>query len=58
MRKLVLKSNEAEYSASQLPQSRAGRQGPYLRSLHHLGRGNEVKEKKIMKKFKGDGKTD
>ena len=27
-----------------LPQSRAGGQGPYLRSLDHLGRSSEVKE--------------
>ena len=29
---------------TQLPQSRAGGQGPYLRSLDHLGRSSKVKE--------------
>ena len=29
---------------TQLPKSRAGGQGPYLRSLDHSGRGSEVKE--------------
>ena len=29
---------------TRLPKLRAGRQGPYLRSLDHLGRSSEVKE--------------
>ena len=29
---------------TRLPKSRAGGQGPYLRSLGHLGRSSEVKE--------------
>ena len=40
---------------TQLPHSRAGRQGPYLRSLHHLGRSSEAKDRK---KVKCDGRTD
>ena len=32
---------------TQLPKSRAGGQGPYLRSLDHLGRSSEVKEIKL-----------
>ena len=37
---------------TRLPQSRAGGQGPYLRSLDHLGRSSEVKEIKSQKKSK------
>ena len=29
---------------TRLPQSRGGGQGPYLRSLHHLGRSSEAKD--------------
>ena len=35
-----------------LPKSRAGEQGPYLRSLHHLGRSSEAKDQKNSKKIK------
>ena len=35
------KKNKAGYTA---PQSRAGGQGPYLRSPDHLGRSSRVKE--------------
>ena len=38
--------------------SRAGGQGPYLRSLHHLGRSSEAKDRKNPKKVKCDGPTD
>ena len=38
-----------------LPQSLAGGQGPYLRSLDHLGRSPEAKNCKIQKK---EGVTD
>ena len=31
---------------TRLPQSRAGGQGPYLRSLDHLGRSREAKDRK------------
>ena len=40
---------------TQLPQSRAGGQGLYLRSLHHLGRSSEAKDRK---KVKCDGPMD
>jgi len=43
---------------ARLPQSRAGGQGPYLRSLHHLGRSSEAKEHKNPKKVKCDRRTD
>ena len=43
---------------TRLPQSHAGGQGPYLRSLHHLGRSSEAKEHKNPKKVKCDGPTD
>ena len=39
-------------SDTRLPQSRAGGQGPYLRSLHHLGRSSEAKDRKNPKKSK------
>ena len=35
---------------TRLPQSRAGGQGPYLRSLDHLGRSSEAKERKKKRK--------
>ena len=35
---------------TRLPQSRAGGQGIYLRSLHHLGRSCETKDRKNTKK--------
>ena len=37
---------------TRLPKLCAGRQGPYLRSLDHLGRSSEVKEIKSFKKTK------
>ena len=37
---------------TRLPQSRAGGQGPYLRSLDHLGRSSEAKDRKKNKKSK------
>ena len=43
---------------TRLPQSRAGGQGPYLRSLHHFGRSREAKYCKTPKKSKCDGRTD
>ena len=43
---------------TRLPQSRAGGQGPYLRSLDHLGRSSEVKDRKSSKRVKCDGWTD
>ena len=42
---------------TRLPQSRAGGQGPYLRSLDHLGRSTEAKDRKNPKKVKCDGPT-
>ena len=35
---------------TRLPQSHAGGQGPYLRSLDYLGRGSEAKNRKDKKK--------
>ena len=35
---------------TRLPKSRAGGQGPYLRSLDHLGRNSEAKDRKNPKK--------
>ena len=43
---------------TRLPKSRAGGQGPYLRSLDHLGRSSGVKEIKSYKKIKCDRPTD
>ena len=43
---------------TRLPQSRAGGQGQYLRSLEHLGRSSEAKDRKNIKKVKFDGATD
>ena len=43
---------------TRLPQSRAGGQGPYLGSLHHLGRSSEAKDRKNPKKVKCDQPTD
>ena len=43
---------------TRLPQSRAGGQGPYFRSLDHLGRSSEAKNGKNPKKVKRDGPTD
>ena len=37
---------------TRLPKSRAGGQGPYLRSSDNLGRSSEVKEIKSLKKSK------
>ena len=37
---------------TRLPKSRAGGQGPHLRSSDHLGRSSEVKEIKSLKKSK------
>ena len=41
-----------------LPKLRAGGQGPYLRSLHHLGRSSEAKNRKNPKTCKCDGPMD
>ena len=43
---------------TRLPQSRAGGQGLFLRSLDHLGRSSEAKESKKPIKVKCDGRTD
>ena len=45
---------------TQLHKSRAGGQGPYLRSLHHLGRSCEAKDRKKEKSEMRwtDGRTD
>ena len=43
---------------TRLPQSHAGGQGPYLRSLDHLGRSSEAKDRKNKKKVKCDGPRD
>ena len=41
-----------------LSQSRAGGQGLYIRSLDHLGRSSEAKDRKKTNKVKWDGRTD
>ena len=43
---------------TRLPQSRAGGQGPYLRSPEHLGRSGKAKKLKKAEKVKCDGPTD
>ena len=43
---------------TRLPQSHAGGQGLYLRSLNHLGRSIEAKDHKKTKKVKCDRRTD
>ena len=45
---------------TRLAQSRVGEQGPYLMSLHHLGRSSEAKDRKNPKKvvLRTDGRTD
>ena len=43
---------------TRLPQSRAGGQGPYLRSPEHLGRSGKAKKLKNAEKVKCDGPTD
>ena len=43
---------------TRLPQTRAGGQGLYLRSLDHLGRRSEAKNRKKTKKVKCDGPMD
>ena len=43
---------------TRLPQSRAGGQGLYLKSLNYLGRRSEAKDCKNPKKVKCDGPTD
>ena len=43
---------------ARLPQTRAGGQELYLRSLDHLGRSSEAKDRKNPKKVKCDGPTD
>ena len=43
---------------ARLPQSRAGGQGPYLRSLDHLGRSSEAKNHRNPQKVKCDGRND
>ena len=40
------------------PRSRAGGQGLYLRSLDHLGRSSEAKDRNNPKKVKCDGQID
>ena len=42
---------------TRLPQSGVGGQGPYLRSLDHLGRSSEAIDRKNPKKVKCDGRT-
>ena len=49
--------NKAVYTAI-IPKSRVGGQGLYLRSLLHLGRSSEAKDRKNPKKVKCDGLTD
>ena len=43
---------------TRLPRSRAGGQGPYLRSVEHLGRSGIAKNPINAKKVKCDGRTD
>ena len=43
---------------TQLPQSGAGGQGPYFRSLDYLGGSSEAKNSKNPKEVKCDGWTD
>ena len=43
---------------TQLPKSRAGGQGLYLRSLKHLGRSSVANDSKNKKKVKWDGPMD
>ena len=43
---------------TRLPQSRAGGQGPYLRSVEHLGKSGIAKNPINAKKVKCDGRTD
>ena len=43
---------------TRLPQSRAGGQGPYLRSPEHLGRSSLAKKTKNAEKVKCDGRID
>ena len=47
--------NKAEYTANSVA---CGGQGPYLRSLYHLGKSSPAKESKNPKKVKCDGQTD
>jgi len=42
----LMHDREKTRPETRLPKSRAGGQGPYLRSPDHLGRSSEVKEKK------------
>ena len=51
-RRLVpfLQSGNKTRPDTRLPKSRAGGQGPYLRSPDHLGRSSEVKKIKSQKK--------
>ena len=44
---VIFTDNKAD---TQLPQSRVGGQGLYLRSLYHLGRSSEAKDRKKQKK--------
>ena len=39
---------------TRLPQSRAGGQGPYLRSLDHLGRSSEAKQREKNRSPRGN----
>ena len=43
---------------TRLPQSRAGGQGPYLRSVEHLGRSGLARNPRNAEKVKCDGPTD
>ena len=56
--KLHKKEKKKTRPDTRLPQSRAGGQGLYFRSLNHLGRSGEAKDRKNQKKVKCDGRTD
>ena len=52
------RESERNKADTRLPQSHAGGQGPYLRSLDHFGRSSEAIDHKNPKKVKCDGPTD
>ena len=55
---IILKGFHAiKEKQGQLPQSRAGGQGPYLRSLDHLGRSSEARDCENPKKVKCEEQT-
>ena len=56
--KTISRQDKKTRPDTRLPQSRAGGQGPYLRSLDHLGRSSEAIDRKNPKKVKCDGRTD